>query len=471
MATADLLLELMFSWIDQRECCARQLKKLANELESLRDMCNGGECIGNSVSVVGAACLLGAGAATLFTGGAAAPFLGLLGGVYTGVGVTMSVVTKLTEHFVSSDTMKEAEKIEEKSNNIAQRIQKLFDQLKAEIKKVSPSADLDEVDRSVMTKLLGAMARRSALEMKIGFSKLHDMLHRSPHKGMNMDMYMQLNPIPKPIFNIMTSVVVGGAVGLAFAFPEAVDNWKEAIKNNHVTEASQSLKDTADAILKMTRVLREQFDNMRKMLVDMAEQQEQERIEMARRQREQERIEMVRRQREQERIEMARRQREQERIEMARRQRKQERIEMARRQREKERIEMAKHQQEQERIEMAKRQRVQKRIKMARRQQEQATTEKARRQREQKRTEKAERQKEQEQQNKQTGSEPQRGDDQVDKERDQEDEKSDQEDEESDQENEERQQNDRISDHYTISFKATPKKERKEVKVGLLNCR
>ncbi|TMS02295.1 hypothetical protein E3U43_007835 [Larimichthys crocea] len=208
MATADLLLELMFSWIDQRECCARQLKKLANELESLRDMCNGGECIGNSVSVVGAACLLGAGAATLFTGGAAAPFLGLLGGVYTGVGVTMSVVTKLTEHFVSSDTMKEAEKIEEKSNNIAQRIQKLFDQLKAEIKKVSPSADLDEVDRSVMTKLLGAMARRSALEMKIGFSKLHDMLHRSPHKGMNMDMYMQLNPIPKPIFNIMTSVVL-----------------------------------------------------------------------------------------------------------------------------------------------------------------------------------------------------------------------------------------------------------------------
>ncbi|XP_027132029.1 apical junction molecule-like [Larimichthys crocea] len=266
------------------------------------------------------------------------------------------------------------------------------------------------------------------------------------------------------------AMVVGGAVGLAFAFPEAVDNWKEAIKNNHVTKASQSLKDTADAILKMTRELREQFDNMRKMLVDVAEQQEQERIEMARRQREQERIEMVRHQREQERIEMARRQREKERIEMARRQREQERIEMARRQREQERIEMARRQQEQERIEMARRQQEQERIEMARRQQEQERIEMARRQqeqeriemarrqkeqeriekaehkKEQERTEKAERQKEQEQQNKQTGSEPQRGNDQGDKERDQEDEESDQEDEESDQEDEESNQEDKESD-------------------------
>ncbi|KAE8278871.1 hypothetical protein D5F01_LYC22450 [Larimichthys crocea] len=331
--------------------------------------------------------------------------------------------------------MKEAEKIEEKSNNIAQRIQKLFDQLKAEIKKVSPSADLDEVDRSVMTKLLGAMARRSALEMKIDFSKLHDMLHRSPHKGMNMQLNpSSLNTMTIVLAGILTfftfqnsgkgfklliaeatkrlikqmsttgvktafkggAMVVGGAVGLAFAFPEAVDNWKEAIKNNHVTKASQSLKDTADAILKMTRELREQFDNMRKMLVDVAEQQEQERIEMARRQREQERIEMVRRQREQERIEMARHQQEQERIEMARRQREQERIEMARRQREQERIEMARRQREQERIEMARRQQEQERIEMARRQQEQERIEMARRQQEQERIEMARRQQEQE---------------------------------------------------------------------------
>ncbi|KAE8282664.1 hypothetical protein D5F01_LYC18051 [Larimichthys crocea] len=309
MATADLLLELMSSWIDQREGCARQLKKLADELESLREKCNAGECVGNSVSVVGAACLLGAGAATLFTGGAAAPFLGLLGGVYTGVGVTVSVVSKLTEHFVSSDTMKEAEKIEAKSNDIAQRIQKQFDQLKAEIKKVSPSADPDEVDRGVMTELLGAMARRSGLKMEIDVSILHDMLQRSAYQGMNMQlnqssMIIMINVFvgilaffafrssgkgsklliaegTKQMIKQMSTtgvktafkggaMVVGGAVGLAFALPEAVDSWKEAIKKNHVTEASQSLRDTADTILKMTRKLREQFDSMREMLQKLA---------------------------------------------------------------------------------------------------------------------------------------------------------------------------------------------------------
>lgn len=57
--------------------------------------------------------------------------------------------------------------------------------------------------------------------------------------------------------------VAGGAVGLAFALPEAIDNWKELIKNNHVTEASQSLRDTADALLKISRTLREQLNNMK----------------------------------------------------------------------------------------------------------------------------------------------------------------------------------------------------------------
>lgn len=55
---------------------------------------------------------------------------------------------------------------------------------------------------------------------------------------------------------------MGGAVGLVFALPEAIDNWKDLIKENHVTEASKSLRDTADAILEMTRTPREQLDDM-----------------------------------------------------------------------------------------------------------------------------------------------------------------------------------------------------------------
>lgn len=174
MATADELLEQIFSWIEKRERCAEQLRKLAREMESLRETCNGSECVGNTVSVLGAACLIGAGVATVFTAGAAAPFLGVLGGVYTGVGVTISVATKITEHFMSSNTMKEAQKIQQNSDCIGERIQQLFQKLKAEKEEVSSFADPDELDRHIMTEILRAMARRSGLKLQINTSAFGD---------------------------------------------------------------------------------------------------------------------------------------------------------------------------------------------------------------------------------------------------------------------------------------------------------
>lgn len=57
--------------------------------------------------------------------------------------------------------------------------------------------------------------------------------------------------------------LVGGTVGLAFALPEAIDSWTQMIKNNHVTKASQSLRDTANAIRRMTKSLMEQLDQIR----------------------------------------------------------------------------------------------------------------------------------------------------------------------------------------------------------------
>ncbi len=181
MATADQLLEMMFSWIEQRECCAEQLRELAQELESLRKKCNASECVGNSVSVVGAACLIGAGVATFFTGGAAAPLLGVAGAVYSGVGATISVVTKITEFFSSSDTIKKAQKIEKKSNEIAEEIQELFQKLKAERKKACSFADPDDLDRHVMTEILSAMARRSGLKMQINVGILDKFFFNAGH--------------------------------------------------------------------------------------------------------------------------------------------------------------------------------------------------------------------------------------------------------------------------------------------------
>lgn len=50
---------------------------------------------------------------------------------------------------------------------------------------------------------------------------------------------------------------------MGFALSEAIDNWKDLIEKNHETEASRSLRKTADDILKMCRTLKDQFDNMR----------------------------------------------------------------------------------------------------------------------------------------------------------------------------------------------------------------
>lgn len=164
MSTANRLLELIDSWIEQRQLHAKQLRKLALELEQLREKCNVGECVGSSVSVLGATCAIGAGVATLFTGGLAALALAGLGAMYTVTGGAISVVSQLTEHLKSSDTMKEAEKIGKKTNKIEENMKKELEQLKAEVEDMSSFADPDEVDQHVMAEILRAIARQSGLK-------------------------------------------------------------------------------------------------------------------------------------------------------------------------------------------------------------------------------------------------------------------------------------------------------------------
>lgn len=169
MSTANRLLELIDSWIEQRQLHAKQLRKLALELEQLREKCNVGECVGSSVSVLGA---IGAGVATLFTGGLAAPALAGLGAMYTVTGGAISVVSQLTEHLKSSDTMKEAEKIGKKTNKIEENMKKELEQLKAEVEDMSSFADPDEVDQHVMAEILRAIARQSGLKW-VRFQQTH----------------------------------------------------------------------------------------------------------------------------------------------------------------------------------------------------------------------------------------------------------------------------------------------------------
>ncbi|XP_053300670.1 uncharacterized protein LOC128459799 [Pleuronectes platessa] len=311
MTTADRLLEQMFSWIDQRSRCADQLVKLARELESLRQNCNGGEAVGSTMAVVGAACVIGAGV-TFLTGGAAAPFLGVLGGTYLGAGAVISVTTKLLEHFLSGSTMKDAKEIEEKSNKLAEDIQRLFEELKSEKKKANRSADPDDLDRHILTDILRAVARRSGV--KVDFRMMGDLTKWSGggrhHTGLSPGLGLH-NPIVVSITGILAfftlqsfgkeskflfakgaqqliqrisvtglktvlkggGMLVGGAIGMAFALNDAIDSWTDLIKKNNVTEASQSLRDTATAIRKICQALKDQFEEMKQMLEKMAEEQ------------------------------------------------------------------------------------------------------------------------------------------------------------------------------------------------------
>ncbi|XP_051797401.1 uncharacterized protein LOC127531665 isoform X3 [Acanthochromis polyacanthus] len=320
MCTADQLLSLIFSWIEKRECCADKLRKLAGELESLREKCKAGECVGSSVAVAGAACVIGAGLATLFTAGAAAPFLGILGATYTGVGITVSVAAKITEAFISSDTMKEAKEVEKRSNEIADEIQQLFDKLKAEAKAENPSADPDELDRLVTCKILTSMAKRSGVKGRVSIRSFNGkpefFLEGTPRLSEinNKLMMVQVAGVlsffafklsgkefqllfaegVKQLVKQMSTAAfktalkggakaVGGAVLLVFALDEAIDNWKDMIKKNHVTEASQSLRDTAHSIRQATQTLREQLDSIKKVMDEMAKyQREQEEKEKKR---------------------------------------------------------------------------------------------------------------------------------------------------------------------------------------------
>ncbi|CAB1452280.1 unnamed protein product [Pleuronectes platessa] len=277
MTTADRLLEQMFSWIDQRSRCADQLVKLARELESLRQNCNGGEAVGSTMAVVGAACVIGAGV-TFLTGGAAAPFLGVLGGTYLGAGAVISVTTKLLEHFLSGSTMKDAKEIEEKSNKLAEDIQRLFEETQVgeeEGEQICRPGRLGQThpdghpESCGQTKWSEGRLQDDGRPDEVSFGKESKFLFA---KGAQQ-LIQRISVTGLKTVLKGGGMLVGGAIGMAFALNDAIDSWTDLIKKNNVTEASQSLRDTAEAIRKICQALKDQFEEMKQMLEKMAEEQ------------------------------------------------------------------------------------------------------------------------------------------------------------------------------------------------------
>ncbi|XP_071320385.1 uncharacterized protein [Trachinotus anak] len=295
MGTADQLLEKIFSWIEENERCEKQLRKLARELESLREKCNAGQCVGNSVAVVGGICTIAGGVATLMTAGAAAPLLGL-GALYSGVGGAISLSSDVIEIILSSEPMKEAQKAAKKSAKIENEIQQLFKKLKMERNRMNSSADLDELDRHVVIEIIKAIARRKGLTVPITITHhtFKYMYNKREDKNFQMICAATLGILAVFAFKLggtgLRSLYARGAeqinrlmstaaykrgaavvqaVGIVFTLREAIDNWTDMIKKNHVTEASKSLRDKADEIKEVTQALREQLDDIKRKLEEM----------------------------------------------------------------------------------------------------------------------------------------------------------------------------------------------------------
>ncbi|XP_029983476.1 uncharacterized protein LOC115414315 [Sphaeramia orbicularis] len=289
----------MYSWIEQKELSAKKLQKLANELEALRDTCNKFEVAGSTTAVVGCVSVMAAGVATLFTGGLAAPALAVAGSVCSGVGTTISVGTKIIEHFSSSSTLKEATEIEEDCNCKAEKLQQLFEELKAQ----STFTDPDQNDQYVLKELLVSMARRSGLT-DINPSFLfddHSFNFGGQHTSMKASSVLEMSAITgfvcvlsyfsfvpsgkklnlllatgskKLIQKLSTiglktavkggAMIVGGALGLIFSLPEAIKSWEKFTTGNHVTEASESLRKTAESLLNATQAMKHQLNKIKK---------------------------------------------------------------------------------------------------------------------------------------------------------------------------------------------------------------
>ncbi|KAK2915767.1 hypothetical protein Q8A67_000141 [Cirrhinus molitorella] len=72
-------------------------------------------------------------------------------------------------------------------------------------------------------------------------------------------------------------MVAGGVGVMLCALPEMIDNWTELINGNHVTEASQSLRDTVYAIREVIRIMKRELKTTQQMLQEI--EQEQQRLQ------------------------------------------------------------------------------------------------------------------------------------------------------------------------------------------------
>lgn len=316
--TADRLLKLIYEWIKEAEKCSSNLRGLAQDLESLREKCNAWETVGNTVAVVGSGVSI---AAAFFTGGGSLFLAGMLTGL---AGTGTSLVTKITELFKTSDKLEKVKEIDEKCNRITNQMQDLFKELKDQC----PSKNENDRDEHAVQEFLKAISRHNKLD--IHFKDLDEMMkgimkNEEPNVAMKVLMatfvYETISllglfslrvggkvlsaalavgrqqigkaalrgaaqlegklisaaaaegakQIGKSVAVKGASRFLGGAVGLAFSLPDAINSWTEAIEGKHETDASKQLRNVAEKVEKSVKDLSQKLKDILKNLKDTIE--------------------------------------------------------------------------------------------------------------------------------------------------------------------------------------------------------
>lgn len=322
MSLAEQLVGHMFSWMRQRRRCAELLNSQADKLELLKQKCNAGQAVCNTSAALGSALMIGAGVATACTGGAAAVLTGVGTALYGG-GLVVSVGTNLTESFLSSKTMAEAQRAAEQSDATAEEIQRLLQQLRMEVRLANPRAEADELNRLIVTDILRVLAQRRGLLGQINIRVFNNepqvfvVGHTGAVQLMRPEVVLAVFSVLAFFFLGLSSaqvtdlcadgagklctlfskavaervkeaikmsgsgssaaavtatgfraalcggaMAVGGATGLAFTLPDAIRNWRDLVERNHVTDASQSLRAKAEDLLETNRILEDQLRTM-----------------------------------------------------------------------------------------------------------------------------------------------------------------------------------------------------------------
>lgn len=288
--TADHLLRLIQDWTKEARECSSNLRALADELETLRRDCNIAGTVGTTVAVVGGVAV----AAAPFTGGAS---LAVGGAVVGAVGAGVSLGTSITEHFLSNGKLERVKQIDEKCSKIAAKIKQLFQKLRDEC----PSVNKDERDQHVVKEFITAMMRRSGQSPREIIARIQSIKHM--HNALVMDVLSVFSLRMEGVLLAMAAAagkqlgkvaiageamaigrVTGkflGVVGLALTLPEAIQNWTEAIQNNHETEASRSLREMAQKIMRAVKALLEAIALIEEMLAEDSSSEDEQELNMA----------------------------------------------------------------------------------------------------------------------------------------------------------------------------------------------